>query len=148
VLGRVPIPGFLNEGLATFMQEPGRTNSAESTNVSCGDNSWTASPPGAGDYVQRFSDIVGFQAGDPILDYYYTAKCFWEYIDGTYGIETLRAVVGEAVLYADPRYEYCNAFDGQVYFVADIVSPILGFDFSTVSGRWGVPADYDGCEGV
>lgn len=148
VIGRAPIPGFLNEGLATFMQEPDRANSAESTNVTCGDGSWTVSQPDGGGYEQPFSDIVAFQPGDPALDFYYTAKCFWEYIDTTYGTETLRAIVGEAVSYADPRYEYCNPFDEQVYLIADVISPILGFDFSTVSERWGVPADFDACEGV
>lgn len=148
VIGRAPVPGFVNEGLSVWMEDPGHSNSAKEPRLSCDETGWIIESPNSDPYREDFVDIAAFGPGDPTLPFYYTGFCFWQYLEDEHGLETIREILAEATNLRDPRYEYCNPWDGRVAFVRDIVSPIVGYDFSTISDRWGVPADYDGCEGA
>ena len=136
-IGSTPLPSFLNEGLATWMETFERSNGFRDSNVvDCASDSWSAT---WNDTWVPFSDVLHPDPNAPFLDLYYTSMCFWDYLESEYGTDTVLAIIQETVEHRDPAWSgVCpRAIDSFVYFIPDIVNPILGVDISSITQeRW------------
>ena len=149
-VNNTPIPGWLNEGLATFMQDTERTNHSEPFPTQCNDETFVSSYFGAEMEIPYLSlQNSAYNLEEPTIHYYYTGACFWDHLANTYGQEAIQQIVNDLITYRDPAFNGCSIDPPRpdVAFLRDIVMPIVGdeiavytqehFDFST---------DYTGCE--
>lgn len=141
-----PMPGWLNEGLATYMESPERGGRSDRITVACQPDGFTTP---TGEFVAHLSLLnPDFDYDlDPIL-YYYSASCFWEHIDENYGQEAVAAIVREVVENSATQVRACAPLDGIDFaFMRDIVVPLLGTDILDVTQQnWNFGTNYTGCE--
>ena len=147
MLGNTPMPHWLNEGLAQYMEADTRSNYIEPPEVQCYEASFYSYAHDKWEKQER--PYVNLTANDPSvpeLYYYYTGFCLWDYLESRYGQRTLQKVVQETVYYRDPKYDTCSGA-GDVLFIRDIVNPIIGEDITPITQvRWGFDETYTGCE--
>ena len=150
LLGDVPMPGWLNEGLATLMEDTGRSRDSTEQPVECRETGWYGWDMAvSADAEVPYQDLMVYDPDVFGIYYDYTGMCFWDYLEQEFGPETVREIVRETVLHRDTRFNGCTDFTDSVYFIRDIVNPILGVDISSVAKeRWGFDDTFTGCEGL
>jgi len=146
-LGDVPMPGWLNEGLATITQTTARTNYYNDLNIDCRDAGWYGMDFYGTVQEVPYQNLMVYDTNVPGIYYYYTGMCFWDYIESTYGAQAVQQIVQATVAYRDPVYNGCTPETLSTYFIQDIVNPVLGTDISLVTqARFGFGPTYMGCE--
>lgn len=149
VLGDTPLGGFLNEGLATWMQITERSNGQNgNSDVTCGDDSWYGYDIASGtDTWIPYSNLSTFDPDAPGIYAYYTGECFWNWLENTYGTEKVIEVVQAArALHDTEVYNGCRPGGPPVLFIRDIVNPIIGEDVSVVTEpMFGVGLEWHAC---
>ncbi len=145
-----PIPGWFNEGLATFMEDTSRTNAREVMPTTCLDGAFVSMYYGTPQEVPFLSlQNADYDASVPGIYYYWTAACFWEHIRTTYGDEAIGQIVQLLVTFRDSVYNGCP-FDRplpETRFLRDVVVPVVGEDILIwTEANLNVGADYTGCE--
>ena len=148
-LGDVPLPGWLNEGLATYMEGGERITPELEGPLECREHGWYGNDWDDGQIKEMpYVNLVG--AMDPAIEryqYYNTASCFWDYLESNYGHEKFQQVLQKLVSYRDPVYNGCTEETLSTYFMRDIVRPVIGDDITPVTqARWGFGETYTGCE--
>ena len=144
----LPLPGWLNEGLATYMEGGDRITSEQGGPLECREHGWYGEDWSDGQIKENpyISLTVPY---DPIMRryYYYSTSCFWDYLESSYGHEKFQQIMQKLAAYRDPIYEDCSPQRKSVYFIRDIVKPIIGDDITPVTqARWGFGEIYTGCE--
>ena len=148
VLGETPMPNWLNEGLATYLQDDGRTGYKKPQPVECRATGWYGSLYEGGQAEVPYQDLMDWDQSVPGIYYYYTAMCFWDYLESEYGVDAIRAILADTVSHRGPAYAGCGVLDQPVRFIRDIVNPILGVDVTPVTrSRWGFGETFTACEG-
>jgi hypothetical protein len=146
-LGDVPMPGWLNEGLATITETTERTNYYNHLNIECRESGWYGRDYYGTVQEVAYQNLMVYDNSIPGIYYYYTGMCFWDYIEGIYGQQKVREIVQATVAYRNPVYNGCTSDRKSTYFIKDIVNPILGTDISSVTqAKFGFGANYTGCE--
>jgi len=153
ILGDAPMPALLNEGLATWMEAASRSNAWEQpgdVDVQCRDDAWFGWDWDLEeDAWVPYSNLLTPDPDAPGIYLYFTGMCFWDYLETTYGTESVLAIVQETASRRDPRFNGCSVFVESVYFIRDIVNPILGIDITPVTEeRWGFGETFTNCEGL
>jgi len=146
-----PIPGWFNEGLATFMEDPARIETDVEVTTECLEDQFVSyfyGPREEIDYKSLMAADYDFEL--PPIYYYWTASCFWVHLETTYGQEAVQQVVNDLVTYRDPDSTMGCPLDAadydDPYFMRDIVVPIVGeeiLDFT--QEKFNVNAMYTGC---
>ncbi len=148
-----PLPGFLNEGLATYMEQ--RVAAETSVDYVCReDGSYGQDFYGTGPhfvpYFNLSTDPYSSLTDEELLNMYITAMCFWDYVEKTYGHEKLQAVarrlneiqaewIAQGYVFPEDR---CD-----IYFIRDILNPVLGEDITSVTEpRFGVGLMMSDCQ--
>ncbi|PJF22772.1 MAG: hypothetical protein CUN56_04325 [Phototrophicales bacterium] len=87
------LPGWLNEGLATFMEDTSRTNHHSPIPVRClfDENKFATEYAGEVTFTNLMNDQ--FDPTVPSIYYYFSAACFWVYLEDQYGQETIQQIV-------------------------------------------------------
>jgi hypothetical protein len=146
-LGDVPMPTWLNEGLATIAQTTARTNYYNDINIECRENGWYGMDYFGNLQETPYQNLMVLDASVPGIYFYYTGMCFWDYIEQNFGQDKVRDIIRATVAYRNPVYNGCTAETKSTYFIQDIVNPILGTDISSVTqAKFGFGATYTGCE--
>jgi hypothetical protein len=146
-LGDVPMPSWLNEGLATIAQTTARTNYYNDLNIECREAGWYGTDYYGTLQEVPYQNLMVYDTNVPGIYYYYTGMCFWDYIESTYGTQAVQHIIQATVAYRDPVYNGCTPETLSTYFIQDIVNPVLGTDISPVTqARWGFGPTYTGCE--
>ena len=144
----LPLPGWLNEGLATYMEGGDRITSEQGGPLECRENGWYGEDWNDGQIKEN--PYLSLTAPyDPIMRryYYYSTSCFWDYLESSYGHEKFQQIMQQLVSYRDPIYAECSPERKSIYFIRDIVRPIIGDDISPITqARWGFGETYTGCE--
>ena len=149
ILGEVPMPGWLNEGLATYMQDSGRSGYGRSQPVECREHGWYGRDFDGVVREVPFQDLMIYDPDVHGIYYYYTAMCFWEYLEDQYGTGAIQEILRETAAYRDPGFNGCTSMRMSVLFIDDIVNPVLGTDISPVTlDKWGFGGTYTSCEGL
>lgn len=144
--GDPPMPYWLHEGIARYMEHPELSNSIEGFTeaVFCTKDSFTTS---FSDESTPFAELSVNDPEIPRNTYYNTAACFWDYIEQNYGHEVFQDIVKVLREQEHPDFNYCSERAMSNYFVRDILTPILGEDISPITlERWGFGELYTGCE--
>ncbi len=134
------IPGWLNEGLATYMAQPGRVEWFSEAAYRCEETGWTdLSPYGSQEFTPYVPlDEKGEDLVDEVGNYYITGACFWDYFETTYGKEAFQQVVQLMAL--TDLTEECPPF------LPTFVQPIIGQDISDVTfERFGFDNEFSMC---
>lgn len=146
------IPGWLNEGLATFMESPERVNYHTSFPTSClfDENKFVSYNSGGREEIP-FLNLMNdqYDSSVPGIHYYFTASCFWVYLDEHYGHEAIQQIAQGLVANRDSAFRGCPVDTRpDVYFIRDIVTPVLGEDITPVLQQMFGIDDvlYTGCE--
>lgn len=146
-LGDVPMPNWLNEGLATISQTTARTNYYNNLDIECRETGWYGR-----DYygtVQEvpYQNLMVYDSSIPGIYYYYTGMCFWDAVESTYGSQAVQQIIQATVAYRNPVYNGCTPETLSTYFIQDIVNPVLGADISSMTqAKFGFGPTYTGCE--
>jgi hypothetical protein len=148
-LGDVPLPAWLNEGLATYIEGGERVTPELEGPLECRENGWYGNDWDDGQTKEMpYVNLVGTM--DPDIhryQYYYTASCFWDYLESNYGHEKFQQVLQKLVSYRDPVYHACSEETLSTYFMRDIVRPVIGDDITPITqARWGFGETFTGCE--
>lgn len=145
-----PIPGWFNEGLATFMEDTSRTNARQPMGTDCLDGAFVSMYYGSREEIPFLSlQNADYDASLPGIYYYWTSACFWEHIRITYGDEAIAQIVGLLTTFRDPIYNGCpfNRPLPETRFLRDVVVPVVGEDILIwTEANLNVGADYSGCE--
>jgi hypothetical protein len=146
------IPGWLNEGLATFMESPERVNYHTSFPTTClfDENKFVSYNSGGREEIP-FLNLMNdqYDSSVPGIHYYFTASCFWVYLDEHYGHEAIQQIAQGLVAHHDSVFRGCPIDTRpDVYFIRDIVTPVLGEDITPILQQmFGIDnALYTGCE--
>lgn len=151
-MGGTPLPGWMDEGLATYMDEPERSDAAHDKYSSCSPEGWVDwvyySDGGLHEKVTYPFVDLSMPVHEAVVDesaysaqsqYYRTGMCFWDYVESSYGQESFRGVI--------------QALEGQrggsacVPFLSDIVNPVLGTDISPeTEARFGFGLSETNCD--
>lgn len=147
-MGSTPMSGWLEEGLATVVQDENRTNFHSQLSIECRDEGWYGTNMDGVDGLFPFQDLTVYDETLPGIYYYYSAACFWVYIEQQYGVDAVQQIVQQSVAHRLPPEEgLCTGEEPDIYFIRDIVNPIVGEDVSPVTeARWGFGALYSGCD--
>ncbi len=129
----LPLPLMLNEGLATYMESSRRANDKKeiSNDLYCFDKTMRIPSFSGGPVVMDLLPLQHFKIGGdtPEIYFYYSAYCFWDYLERTYGHAILQKVIEKLVE---------NRCKKGVHFVKDILNPVVGEDISAyLYERWG-----------
>lgn len=163
-LGMTPIPGWLDEGLASYMSEPFH---ASGFGQFTGTNAGPVPPPalephetigcritgfdltvGGSSNFYRFEDLDAPDY-DPLARglYYATGACFWDHIATTYGGDAVARIVQRLIAVRSPQYESCTPEFKATAFLRDFVEPVIGEDISALTEeRFGFGLLWNGCE--
>lgn len=147
-----PIPGWLNEGLATYIDSSKTIQAVHDEALRCTDTGIVRINSEGGEEVEPYIDLtspleqaVDFndQYGVPITfartRFYDTGACFWDYVERTYGHQAFQQVI--QALDARRSGEWC------VPFLSDIVNPALGTDISAeIETMFGFHAQKSVCD--
>ncbi len=134
-MGGTSLPHWLDEGLATYLDEPERSDAAHAKYLSCSAEGWV-------DWVYYHDGNLSEKVTYPFVDlsipaheavvdesnysaqsqYYRTGMCFWDYVESTFGHDAFQAVI--QTLAAQRGEQSC------VPFLNEIVIPVLGADIS------------------
>lgn len=152
LLGDTPLPYWFNEGLATFMEDDSRSQYRFPMTAECllAENSFVSNYYGSPE-VLPYMNLMNenYDPTVPGIYYYWTGACLWVYLEQTYGADVIPKVVQELVKYQDRVYNGCaiNPPRPEVYFIRDILTPILGEDITpTLHEMFGINELYTGCE--
>jgi len=146
-LGDVPMPGWLNEGLATIMESTERSGYYRPLNHECRENGWYGPDFEGVTREVPYQDLMVFDTSIPRIYYYYTGSCFWIYLEQNFGLDDIQQILQQTVAYRDPVYNGCSQERVSTYFIQDVVNPILGTNIAPVTlDKWGFGAQYTGCE--
>jgi hypothetical protein len=147
-MGNTPMSGWLEEGLATVVQDENRTNFHSHLSIECREDGWYGTNMEGVDGLFPFQNLTVYDESVPGIYYYYTAACFWVYVEENFGGEAVRQIVQQSVAQRLPPEEsFCTDEEPGVYLIRDIVNPILGEDISPVTeARWGFGALYRCCD--
>lgn len=146
-LGDVPMPPWLNEGLATIMESTERSGYYRPLNHECREYGWFGPDYEGVTREVPYQNLMVFDNSIPGIYYYYTGSCFWIYLEQNYGLDAIQQILQQTVSYRNPVYNACSQERLSTYFIQDIVNPILGTDISPVTlEKWGFGALYTGCE--
>lgn len=149
VVNDTPFPGWLNEGIATYMEDPGRTGAVDpGRQIVCEPGGWVEIDSTGRRPIVPYRNLSGY---DPTvrMEYYITGSCFWDYIEQTYGHQTFQLIVQTLVARRDPIFNSCTPELRESAFLRDIVNPIIGADISEITQpRFGVGLTWTGCEGA
>jgi len=118
-----PIPLWASEGLATYSDLEFNPSTIE---VECRENTWYGTDSQGGSLEQPYSDLSkpAGQNEEPGIYWYYTANCFWKYIQQNYGNFAIIAILQEL-----KRNEKNDSLD----FLKDIVNKVLQEDIRVVT---------------
>ena len=151
-MGGTPLPGWLGEGLATYMDEPERSNAAHHKYSSCSADGWV-------DWVYYTDGTLSKKVTYPFVDlsvpiheadvdesiysaqsqYYQTGMCVWDYVESTFGHQGFQAVI--QALAAQRGNQSC------VPFLSEFVHPVLGTDISAeIQARFGFGLSDTSCD--
>lgn len=151
-LSQTVIPGWFNEGLATYMEDTKRSNSNMQFGTEClfDENKFVSYYYGEREEIP-FMNLTNdhYDPSVPGIYYYFTASCFWVYLDEHYGQEAIQQIVQSLITNRDPVFQGCPIDTRpDVYFIRDIVTPVLGEDITPVLQRmFGLNDElYTGCE--
>jgi len=125
-----PIPLWASEGLATYAELEFNPAIIE---IECRENTWYGTNSQGGSLEQPYSDLSkpAGQNEEPGIYWYYTANCFWKYIQQEYGSFAVIAILQEL-----KRNEKNDSLD----FLKDIVNKVLKEDITTVTKqRFNIP---------
>jgi len=149
ILGDTPMPGWLNEGLATYMEADPRSGSGRDPSVECRETGWYGSLFEGGQAEVPYQNLMDYDTDVPGIYYYYTAMCFWDHIESGYGHSKLQEIIAATASHRDPGFNGCSGLVGTVLFIRDIVNPILGVDISPLTQeKWGFGETFTSCEGL
>ena len=143
ILGAVPLPTVLNEGLATFSAALDASGDLTQRTVLCSDSGWRF----PGEETDRpFEDL---DADAFTLEMINSAACFWEYLRTEFGPSGFQDVLRRLHAFQDPEFNYCSPRRRSTYFMVEVVAPALGVDLSALTeARWGFGATFTSCERV
>ena len=130
-VSKTPIPGWANEGLATYAEKEFNKYGAE---VECRENGWYGSGYYGGTIEQPYSDLSKppGQNGEPGIYWYYTGYCFWVFIQERYGDSAMIEILQELKK---------NEDNYSLDFLKDIVNKVLNEDITEITKeRFGVPS--------
>lgn len=154
IVMRMPIQGWINEGLATYMDSAERIQAVHNDPLLCtadglirinsnGEEviepyaNLTVSPEQTGDFVDAYGVTLTFAR----TRHYDTGACFWDYIERTFGHQTFQQVIHALDVYAQQRGNGCMPF------LKDGVNPVLGTDISDVTKpRFGFDVGNSSCD--
>ena len=99
------------------------------------------------EFRQYFPLAKSPQTDEEVANMFMTARCFWDYVETTYGQEKFQAVVQKlSELQGNASAEDYLSLDCNAYFVRDVLNPILGEDVTAVAGpRFGVDLLFTDC---
>ncbi len=145
------IPHWLNEGLATYMEDVSRTRYwyLLPMPVECVGDGFVSYYTGQRTQ-ERLLNLRGDKFDPNILDvkYYYSGACFWDYIRQNHGDEAVQHIVQRLLTVGAIPNRLGQCISNQtVYFMRDIVIPVIGRDILSWSeNALGVGELYTGCE--
>ncbi|KAA3643036.1 MAG: hypothetical protein DWQ07_21195 [Chloroflexi bacterium] len=148
ILGEPPMPGWLNEGLATYMEDPQRVGNPAYESIECREAGWFGTDFNGDIREVPYEDLMTYDLENiPGIHYYRSGSCFWDYIESTYGRAALQQIVQQLVAASDIKYTGCSVAANDLLLIRDIVNPVVGEDVSPVTlERWGFDVSYHGCE--
>jgi len=150
VVAITPIPVWMNEGLATFMEDTSRTNYRDVMSIGCLDGKFVSYYYGNREEIPFMSlQNAEYDFNIPGIYYYWTGACFWEHIRVTYGDEAIAQIIQRLVTFRNPVYNGCPFERPQpdILFLRDVVVPIIGADIITwTQANLDVDETYTGCE--
>ena len=133
------IPGWANEGLATYLENkfagssPGYFNPPNKSTVICKTTSFNATPFEGGSKKDiPFRDLINDFNKNPKIYSYYTASCFWDYIENKFGIIKVREILNN--LY--------NLKDSE-HFIKNAVVPAVGNSIWGYLNNMGITSEND-----
>lgn len=131
IMWNAPLTRFLQEGLATYMQDTGRSGymTSYSDNLRCGEAGFEVFA-GAGSWTSYvYADYIGNAA--PSILHYYSASCFWSWLDSTIGHDSFTAVMTQM-----------DARRGEdFYSFYEILRNVLGDTTAELArARWSLPS--------
>ncbi|MBI2583840.1 MAG: hypothetical protein HYW25_04185 [Candidatus Aenigmarchaeota archaeon] len=140
-VGHLSLPQWANEGIASYAQKPLQQAFLD---IECRENSLYQT-----DYWEDgkkklfpYSDLDAGYDVDPNEDpatvalWYSTARCFWEYVDETYGREKMKEIFQKLNTISE---EIRRTGLGSVNFIDDVLVPVLGKEIKVVlAERFGV----------
>ena len=151
-MGNTPLPTWMDEGLATYMDEPERSDAAHAKYFSCSPEGWV-------DWVYYSDGSLHEKVTYPFVDlsvplheaavdesaysaqshYYRTGMCFWDYVECNFGHEAFQRVI--------QALDAQRGNQGCLPFLSEIVNPVLGADISTeTQARFGFGLDETNCD--
>ena len=145
------IPYWLNEGLATYMEDVNRTRywSTLPMPVGCVGDGFISYYSGRRTQ-ERLLNLRGDKFDPNILDvkYYYSGACFWDYIRQNHGDEAVAQILQRLLTVGAIPNSHGGCIANQsVYFMRDIVIPVIGSDILSWSeNALGIGEFYTGCE--
>jgi hypothetical protein len=147
-LGYTPMPGWLEEGLATIVEDNTRTNYSESSSIECREDGWYGTDMNGNWGTYPFQNLTVYDASVPGIYYYYSASCFWVYIEEQYGVDKVKQIIQQVVQHRLPLTEnFCDGSQQTFFFIRDIVNPVIGEDISSVTrSRWGFDQFFSDCQ--
>jgi hypothetical protein len=149
VLGAPPMPGWLNEGLATYLESPLRLGPDYLSPIECRIDGWFGASFEGPDGFFPYENLIEYDPAIYGIYYYRSAMCFWDFIEESYGQAALQQIVQAVIPYADEKYVGCSDAIYNPLFIRDIVNPIVGEDVSAITlERWGFDATFNGCEDI
>lgn len=122
-LSNTTIPRIFNEGIATYMEDKSRGDSARMM----GFNDYTCDVGGFFDNVDTESQPTGFHPYsnlsdiDAINDWagYVSAGCFWDYVAQNYGQDSIKAIIAKVT--AERKQEY-DSREFNARFIPDFIN--------------------------
>ena len=139
------LPHWLDEGLATYLTDRGRTNwYVDSPTYRCEASGYVDINPFTGE--ETLVPYVALEPDPPpgisFSDYYVTGACFWEYFESTFGHDLLLDVMDTL---EQTREVPGGPFPGCPRFL-DLVAPIIGEGISALTQeRFGFGPSYARC---
>jgi len=110
------ISNWANEGLATYLEKkfssasPGYFTPPNTSGIVCGANSFNATPFEGGPKKDiPFRDLTNDFNENPRIYSYYTAACFWDYVENKFGIIKVREILNNLYTLKDSERFIKNA---------------------------------------
>lgn len=139
-----PLPGSLNEGLATYIIYK------SSDIIECQENGYAYDGE-----IFPYVDLAKSIQRGKVHDYYRTGYCFWEFIENDFGHDKLVKIMQELDGFRDQYgftgwssgwFTSCTDIAKSVYFIENVTTPALGVDISEITEkRFGFGKKYSIC---
>jgi hypothetical protein len=145
VINGLALPGYINEGLATYLEDTNRTNYIYPMSnhiIECNEDNMIVAPydpsnpcGGLEDYhciqigynIQvDYLNLTNIDPNVPGTFYYKTGACFWDWIETEYGHDTLVNIM--------KRLDELRV-NPETYFVKDVLNVVVGQDLSGITEK-------------